>query len=124
MSSRGFTLIELLTVVTIIGILAALAIPTYSRYKARSYNARAQGDLRNAVAAQEVAYTDRNTYADCNNAGCNTPALPGVRLSEGITGSCALFDGGDNFQCGFTHPAGSRIFYYTSSSATFWDTPN
>lgn len=122
--SRGFTLLELLTVIVIIGILAALAIPTYATYRARSFNSRVQSDLHSVVTAQEVAYSDRSAYADCSDAGCNDPTLPGVKLSEGVGGSCALFDGGDSFQCGFTHSNGDTIYYYTSASATFWDTPN
>ncbi len=48
---RGFTLIELMIVIAIIGILAAIAIPQFSAYRARSYNAAAQADLRNAATA-------------------------------------------------------------------------
>ena len=121
---RGFTLIELLVVVAIIGILAAIAIPTFQQYRQRSFNSVAQSDLRNMVTAQEIAYTDRSEYAECSDAGCNDPALPGIKLSPGVGGSCALFDDGQSFQCGVTHSNGTRIFYFTSASSTFWDTAN
>ncbi|AJE03401.1 type IV pilin protein [Geobacter pickeringii] len=61
-SKKGFTLIELLIVVAIIGILAAIAIPQFTAYRAKSYNSAAQSDLRNFKTAMEAAYTDTQSY--------------------------------------------------------------
>jgi type IV pilus assembly protein PilA len=63
-NEKGFTLIELMIVIAIIGILAAIAIPQFSAYRKRSYNAAAQSDLRNMATAQEAYFVDNSTYAD------------------------------------------------------------
>ena len=59
---KGFTLIELMIVIAIIGILAAIAIPQFTAYRQRGYNAAMQSDLRNAATAQEAFYSDSLTY--------------------------------------------------------------
>jgi type II secretion system protein G len=60
--TAGFTLIELLIVVAIIGILAAIAIPQFSAYRAKAYNSAATSDLKNTKTSLEVYYTDNQTY--------------------------------------------------------------
>lgn len=61
-SSKGFTLIELLIVVAIIAILAAIAIPQFSAYRIKAYNAAAEADLRNLKTALEAFYADTQQY--------------------------------------------------------------
>lgn len=59
---QGFTLIELLVVVAIIGILAAIAIPQFAAYRAQSFCASVQADVKNTVLAEERYFTTYQVY--------------------------------------------------------------
>lgn len=61
---KGFTLIELLIVVAIIGILAAIAIPQFSAYRAKAYNSSATSDLKNFKTSMEAFFADNQQYPD------------------------------------------------------------
>jgi type IV pilus assembly protein PilA len=60
---KGFTLIELLVVILIIGILAAIAIPSFLNQKGKANDANAKAVARTAQTAEETYFTDNQTYA-------------------------------------------------------------
>ncbi len=60
---RGFTLIELLVVVVIVGVLAAIAIPTYIGQQNKAKDTAAQAQLRTAATAQQLYYAENDEYA-------------------------------------------------------------
>jgi type IV pilus assembly protein PilA len=61
-SKKGFTLIELMIVVAIIGILAAIAIPNFLRFQAKSKQSEAKTNLGGIFTAQTAYFGEKNTY--------------------------------------------------------------
>src|SRR3954447_5142779 len=70
----GFTLIELLVVIVIIGILLAIAVPSYLGFRDRAADSAAQANVRSAVPSAEAFYADNGTYTGMKITDTTTPA--------------------------------------------------
>ncbi len=74
--NRGFNLIELMIVVTIVGILAALAFPAYTDHMISTRRSDGQSALMNMAALMEHYFTENNTYVGA------TPTVLGITTAS------------------------------------------
>src|SRR5262249_60000327 len=114
---KGFTLIELLVVVAIIGILAAIAIPQFSAYRAQGYNARASSDLRNLATAEEAYFAANASYSTA------TGGLVGFKQSPGVVIG-TISTTATSFSTTANHPSGNKTFTWDSANGGLQNAPS
>lgn len=112
----GFTLVELLTVVVILGVLAAIAIPQFLDHKNRAYRAAMTSDLRMVVLAQSTLASDGlGPTSDVSVLRSN-----GYRQSDGVSLPLVTTSGSTYVAC-VTHPSVGSWLTFDAASGEWSD---
>ena len=81
-NKAGFTLVELMVVVALIGVLSAVAIPSFLTYQARSRRAEAYANLAAIAKAQKSFVATRNVFYDTGNTYPDPAPYGGLGINQ------------------------------------------
>jgi type IV pilus assembly protein PilA len=116
---QGFTLIELLVVILIIGILAAVAIPTFLNQRGKAYDSNAQSMVKNMQTAEETFATANNGSYTANLSDLHAidPSIP-TATSNGVTPAAPTATGTTVYSVSATAVSTGDAFTITETSGS------
>ena len=107
---KGFTLIEMMIVVAVIGILAAVALPSYRSYIVRAARVEAQTELLELASLQEKIFLNSTAYTANVASAYNGTAVGGLGRTSGRTKDA-------RYELSLVVPAAAQTFVLTATPA-------